>query len=206
MRKVSGIYKITNSVTTDFYIGSSIDVKKRWANHKSPSMRKKYPSSKLYNDIAHYGLANFIFEVIEETYNLKEREQYWMNKLHPTYNKARSYGLDTERLRAYKKNYNIAHKDEIRINKKEYYKAHQSKLKYYAKEHRKSHQAYYEEWERIHQAERRAYRKAYYSRICIYNGETLTLRALINRFNRSNISHATVEAKKYLIIQEDRID
>ena len=28
MRKVSGIYKITNSVTTDFYIGSSIDVKK----------------------------------------------------------------------------------------------------------------------------------------------------------------------------------
>lgn len=125
MRKVSGIYKITNSVTTDFYIGSSIDVKKRWANHKSPSMRKKYPSSKLYNDIAHYGLANFIFEVIEETDNLKEREQYWMNKLHPTYNKARSYGLDTERLRA-----------------------------------------------------------------------------LINRFNRSNISHATVEAKKYLIVQE----
>ena len=30
MNKISGIYKITNIITGDFYIGSSKDVKKRW--------------------------------------------------------------------------------------------------------------------------------------------------------------------------------
>ena len=39
----------------------------------------------------------------------------------------------------------------------------------------------------------------YYSQLCFYNGETLTLCALRDRFKSQGISHPTVEAKKYLI-------
>ena len=38
--KISAVYKITNTVTGDFYIGSSKDVKQRWKEHKWPSKWK----------------------------------------------------------------------------------------------------------------------------------------------------------------------
>ena len=31
--KIIGVYKITNTITGDFYIGSSKDVKRRWKVH-----------------------------------------------------------------------------------------------------------------------------------------------------------------------------
>lgn len=34
--KISGVYSIVNNVTGDFYIGSSVDVKRRWTAHRSP--------------------------------------------------------------------------------------------------------------------------------------------------------------------------
>lgn len=40
--------------------------------------------------------------------------------------------------------------------------------------------------------------KRYYSQLCFYNGETLTLNALRQSFRRAGIPHPTVEAKKYL--------
>lgn len=40
--------------------------------------------------------------------------------------------------------------------------------------------------------------KKYKSQPCSYNGETLTLRALVGRFQRAGIEHPTLEAKKYL--------
>lgn len=44
----------------------------------------------------------------------------------------------------------------------------------------------------------RKYNKKYFSKICNYNGEELTLRALSNRFYRAGIEHPVLEAKKYL--------
>ena len=46
---------------------------------------------------------------------------------------------------------------------------------------------------------RKVYHIAYDSQLCSYNGKTLTLRALISRFFRVGIPHATLEAKKYLL-------
>lgn len=43
--------------------------------------------------------------------------------------------------------------------------------------------------------------KKYNNQLCFYNGETLTLNALTQRFLRAEIEHATLEAKKYLIIK-----
>ena len=64
MDKIIGVYKITNTVTGDTYIGSSINVKRRWKVHKNPSTWKLYPSNKMYKDFASYGLDKFTFSVL----------------------------------------------------------------------------------------------------------------------------------------------
>ena len=43
MNKISAVYKIVNTITGDCYIGSSKDVKHRWANHKCPSKWREHP-------------------------------------------------------------------------------------------------------------------------------------------------------------------
>ena len=101
MNKVSGVYKITNMITGDFYIGSSKDVKQRWAQHKKPSTWKKCPNNQLYKDMQKYGLDKFVFEVIEEVEasKLKDAEQKFIETLKPTYNDRNANGLDIERYK-----------------------------------------------------------------------------------------------------------
>ena len=41
--------------------------------------------------------------------------------------------------------------------------------------------------------------KQYNNQLCCYNGETLTLRSLYMRFRRARIPNPDIEAKKYLI-------
>ena len=99
--KISGIYKITNTITGDFYIGSSKDVKRRWESHKWPSKWKKYPNNPLYQDMQKYGLDKFEFQVIAEVEvaSLKEKEQQFIETLKPTYNSNRANGWDIERYK-----------------------------------------------------------------------------------------------------------
>lgn len=42
------------------------------------------------------------------------------------------------------------------------------------------------------------YHKNYGGQICEYNGETLTLKALLRRFQKAGVEHPAIEAKKYL--------
>ena len=108
--KIAGIYKITNNITGDFYIGSSKNIEKRWHEHKSPSVHKQQPNSKLYKGMASYGLDNFTFEIIEKTDNLREREQYYIEQLKPSYNNNRAQrDIDSNRL--YIRKYHKAHHD-----------------------------------------------------------------------------------------------
>ena len=108
MKKISGIYKITNTITGDFYIGSSKNVKQRLAQHKCPSRWNDNPNSPLYLDMRKYGTDKFEFQVIEEVEvdKLKEKEQEFIEKLQPTYNSNRANGFDFERRKKYKKEYN----------------------------------------------------------------------------------------------------
>lgn len=46
---------------------------------------------------------------------------------------------------------------------------------------------------------RRKYQMKYKHQLCCYNGETLTLNALLRRFQRSGVEHPAIEAKKYLL-------
>ena len=167
MMKISGVYKITNTITGDCYIGSSNDVKRRWKEHKWPSVWKRYSNNQMYIDMQKYGVEKFDFEVIEEAEEgkLKETEQKFIELLKPTYNSIRANGLDIERKKEYKKEYQKTDK-----GKKSRKKANNK----------------------------------YYSQLCCYNGETLTLNALRIRFKRRGIINPIAEAKKYLIKKESK--
>ena len=105
--KISGVYKITNTITNDFYIGSSKNVKHRWAHHKCPSEWKKHPNNSLYNDMQKYGVDKFDFQILipAEPDCIKELEQQFIETLKPTYNNRRANGWDIERIREYQKEY-----------------------------------------------------------------------------------------------------
>lgn len=128
--KISGVYKITNVETNEFYIGSSVDIKNRWSNHKCPSRWKQYPNNKLYIDFQQYGLDKFKFEIVEETENLKEREQYYIDLLKPSYNDRRANGIDLEEYKEYHKEYQKKYMKEYQKSEeyKEYRKEYNNQL------------------------------------------------------------------------------
>ena len=99
--KISGVYKITNTITNDFYIGSSKDVKQRWANHKKPSTWNKQPNNPMYIDMQRYGKDKFVFEILEvvEPEELKVTEQQFIETLNPSYNNRNANGWDIERYK-----------------------------------------------------------------------------------------------------------
>ena len=195
--KISGVYKITNTVTGDFYIGSSKNVKLRWANHKCQSKWNEYPNNPMYLDMQKYGLDKFVFEVLEvvEVGSLKEREQYFIETLKPTYNNYNANGFDFERRKKYQKEYNKSDK------RKKYMKAYtksdkgkEAQKKYQKSDKRKETQKKYNKSDKGRKA-----KKKYNNQLCCYNGQTLTLSALSTRFRRQGIEHPTIEAKKYLL-------
>ena len=109
---ISGIYKITNTVTGDFYIGSSKDVKQRWVNHKCKSTWKNNPNNPMYIDMRKYGVDKFDFQILEvvEPEQLKEKEQQFIETLKPTYNRCNANGWDIERYKETKKEYQKSEK------------------------------------------------------------------------------------------------
>ena len=126
--KTSAVYKITNTITGDFYIGSSKNVKHRWADHKCPSKWNEHPNNPMYLDMQKYGTDKFEFQVIEEVESerLKETEQKFIEMLKPTYNSNNANGWDIERYKKYQKEY---HKSEtLKKYKKEYNEKYQNQL------------------------------------------------------------------------------
>jgi len=75
------IYKITNNITKNIYIGQTIkDVKKRFNDHCS--LGSKCP--KISSSIQKHGRENFTIEVIERCNSIEElskREEYWIKEL-----------------------------------------------------------------------------------------------------------------------------
>lgn len=76
-----GIYKITNTITDECYIGQSVDVYKRWCEHCKCGLGiDTPPGNKLYKAIQEYGLENFTFELLTECTQseLNEKERYFI--------------------------------------------------------------------------------------------------------------------------------
>ena len=125
MEKIIGIYKITNTITGDFYIGSSKNIKQRWAHHKWPSTWNDHPNNPMYLDMQKYRTDKFVFEILAEVEidKLKEVEQQFIETLKPTYNDRNANGFDFERYKESKKEYRKTDKDKETHKKsnKKYY-------------------------------------------------------------------------------------
>lgn len=80
-----GIYSIENKVTGQIYIGQSVDIERRWMEHKTP---KATGNDKLHSDMKRYGLENFSFSVLEECRpeELQEKELSFIREARPYYN------------------------------------------------------------------------------------------------------------------------
>lgn len=62
------------------YIGQSIDIEKRWAEHKSIYSHPRCSNYHIYRAFRKYGIANFSFSVIEECEQslLNDSEKFWI--------------------------------------------------------------------------------------------------------------------------------
>jgi group I intron endonuclease len=87
----SGIYRWNNIVTGKSYIGSSLNLSKRFNEYyylKYYHKRLSRSSSIIYNSVIKYGHINFSLDILEYC-NLSvliEREQYYIDLLNPEYN------------------------------------------------------------------------------------------------------------------------
>ena len=124
--KISGVYKITNTITGDCYIGSSKNVKKRWASHKCQSMWNQCPNNPMYLDMQKYGTDKFVFEILAEVEadKLKETEQQFIETLKPIYNNRNANGWDIERY----KEHQIEYYQQNREKRKKYQNKYQNQL------------------------------------------------------------------------------
>ena len=175
--KVSGVYQIVNTITGDYYIGSSVDLEKRKKEHFYESTWRDKPNKQLYKDMKQYGKNSFLFKPIwlcnpEE---LKKYEQIAIEKYKPKYNvRVACTGMSKEEYqKQYKKQYEKEHADSIKQRQKQYRKENADSIK--------------------------QRQKQYYKQQCLYENELLTLAALKSRFVKKGIKHPTLEAKKYLI-------
>lgn len=87
-----GIYLIKNKKTGQKYIGQSIDIERRWSEHKRYGQYRN--DSYIDRAINKYGENNFELIIIEETpiYLLNEREEYWIS-FYNTFEDKKHYNL-----------------------------------------------------------------------------------------------------------------
>lgn len=91
----SGIYKITNIENGKLYIGSAVNIKKRFSVHKSLLNNNKHHSRYLQHSWNKHTFEKFIFEVLEYVKDLKmliDREQHWLDELE-SYNIENGYNM-----------------------------------------------------------------------------------------------------------------
>lgn len=127
----SGIYSITNSQNGKRYVGSAVDIKRRWREHRSDLRHNRHHNKYLQNSWNKHREDRFEFEVLEywEPEFLISFEQWWMNVLKPEYNISSTAGSPlgyrhTEEAKTKQSKaqmghaYNLGHKhtDEARAN------------------------------------------------------------------------------------------
>lgn len=98
--KISGIYCIRRLGTLDFYVGSSVDINKRWNQHKQALTRGDHSSPHLQNAWNCYSELLFEFEILEivpshlivNRRSLMPFEQKWIDLVKPCYNTCKVAG------------------------------------------------------------------------------------------------------------------
>jgi len=84
-----GIYKWTNKLNNKCYVGSSINLWRRFLNYFNLSyLSNKKNNLKISRALVKHGYSNFSIEILEycSVSDLLEREQYYLDLLKPEYN------------------------------------------------------------------------------------------------------------------------
>ena len=177
VKKVRGIYKVTNKINGKVYIGQSVDIGRRWRQHMTAE-----DDIYFHKAIQKYGVDNFIWEVIEKCKKseLDERESYWI-EYYDSYNKGYNctkggdggpvmHGEDNPKWKGgisldrseYNKQYNETNKDKIKEKKKEYDKQYYEINKEKIKEKKKE---YLKQYREAHKEKAKEYREAHKEKI-----------------------------------------
>ena len=82
-KTICGIYKITNLLTDQCYIGQSVNISDRWKQHCKCGLGIEASSTNsLYNAMQKDGVWNFTFELLEEIHQrhlLNDKESFWID-------------------------------------------------------------------------------------------------------------------------------
>ena len=169
VKKVRGIYKVTNKINGKVYIGQSVDIGRRWRQHMTAE-----DDIYFHKAIQKYGVENFEWEVIEQCKKseLDEREIYWI-EYYDSYNKGYnctkggegvSGGEDHPRWKGgvssdpeYNKQYYEANKEK----RKEYYETNKNKIKEKGKEYYEANKEKRKEYDRQHREANKEKAKEY---------------------------------------------
>ena len=92
-KTICGIYKITDLLTQQCYIGQSVNISDRFKQHCKCGLGIDTPTSnKLYNTMQRDKLQNFTFEILEQCSReqLNQKEAFWIDMY-----KSNIYGLNT---------------------------------------------------------------------------------------------------------------
>ena len=95
MKKVSCVYRITNTANGRIYIGSTLDFAQRRRRHINDLRHGKHISRFMQRDYNKCGAASFSFEIVEIIDDhglLLSREQHFLDVLMPAYNTAKIAG------------------------------------------------------------------------------------------------------------------
>lgn len=76
-----GVYTITHVASGKKYVGSTVNLRIRWAKHRRELRQGIHHNQKLTRAWAKHGADAFAFAVVEETQDLLAREQFWMDSL-----------------------------------------------------------------------------------------------------------------------------
>lgn len=76
------IYQIINDINDKVYIGKTeFSIERRFQQHCRDCNKRRCEKRPLYAAMRKYGIEHFHIELIEETNNPEEREQYWIEQL-----------------------------------------------------------------------------------------------------------------------------
>lgn len=82
LKNLGGVYVIRNTIDDRIYIGSTINFKVRFNNHRNCLRCEKHKSLKLQRFVNKYGLNTLVFsliESVEDNTELLQREQFYLD-------------------------------------------------------------------------------------------------------------------------------
>lgn len=94
----SAIYKIQSIIKPErVYVGSAVQIKRRWEKHLCELRNKRHANNKLQNHFNKYGQKDLVFVIIEPCFPefLFIREQYYIDTLNPYFNIVRKVGINS---------------------------------------------------------------------------------------------------------------